>query len=166
MRSYQVFAGMSPERAVAMMKTLQKEAPGMFRQAVDAAAIAIKARPVYMRSQPFEKRAEAVRRALSRVMANPVADELLAVYFLECRKPLLIEWLDGVGLAHDDGTLEVDTPEQPDAKQLEAAVDAFLAKDDDLDRDLLLRAFAAQAAIEWPLLDARFEERAENAAQG
>ena len=166
MRSYQVFASMSPERAVAMMKTLKQEAPGMFRQAVDAAAIAIKARPVYMRNQPFEKRAEAVRRTLARVVANPVADELLAVYFLECRKPLLIEWLDGVGLAHDDGTLEEDAPEQPDAKVLSAAVEAFLAKDDDPDRELLLRAFAAQAAIEWPLLDARFEERASIPAEG
>lgn len=166
MRSYQVFASMSPEHAVAMMKALQKEAPGMFRQAVDAAAIAIKARPVYMRRQPFEKRAEAVRRTLSRVVANPVADELLAVYFLECRKPLLVEWLDGVGLAHDEGTLEADTPDQPETKKLDAAVDAFLAKDEDPDRELLLRAFAAQAAIEWPHLDARFEERAKSAAEG
>jgi len=96
-----------------MMRTLSKQAPGMFRQAVDAAAVAIKARPVYMRRQPFEKRAEAVRRSLSRVAANPVADELLAIYFLECRKELLIQWLDGLGLAHDEGTLEDDAPAQP-----------------------------------------------------
>lgn len=164
MRSYQVFAGMSPERASMMMKTLKAGAPDMFRQAVDAAAIAIKARPVYMRRQPFEKRAEAVRRSLARVVANPVADEVLAVYFLECRKDLLLEWLDGIGLAHDDGTLEEDEPAQPDAKELNAAVDAFLAADDDPDRDLLLRAFAAQDAVDWPLLDARFEDPEASAA--
>jgi hypothetical protein len=166
MRSYQVFAAMAPERAVAMMKTLKEKAPGMFRQAVDAAAMSIKARPVYMRRQPFEKRAEAVRRACSRVVANPVADELLAVYFLECRKELLVEWLDGVGLAHDDGTLEEEEPAQPEPAALDAAAEAFLAKDDDPDRDLLLRAFAAQAAVEWPHLDARFEQRGSSAAEG
>jgi hypothetical protein len=155
MRSYQVFAAMAPERAIAMMRVLSKEAPAMFRQAVDAAAIAIKARPVYMRRQPFEKRAEAVRRSLSRVAANPVADELLAVYFLECRKPLLLEWLDRIGLAHEDGTLEDDTPEQPAPEQLLKAVDEFLGVDSDGDRDLLLRAFAAQEAVDWPALDAR-----------
>jgi hypothetical protein len=155
MRSYQVFAAMAPERAVAMMRVLSKEAPAMFRQAVDAAAIAIKARPVYMRRQPFEKRAEAVRRSLSRVVANPVADELLAVYFLECRKPLLIEWLDRVGLAHDEGTLEQDAPEQPAPGQLEKAIAEFLAADSDEDRELLLRAFAAQDAVDWPALEAR-----------
>ena len=155
MRSYQVFAGMSQERAVAMMRGLKKDAPAMFRQAVDAAAIAIKARPVYMRRQPFEKRAEAVRRALARVVANPVADEILAVYFLECRKDLLVEWLDSIGLEHEDGTLAEDEPAQPDEGKLAEAADAFLAADDDPDRDLLLRAFAAQDAVEWPALDAR-----------
>ena len=154
MRSYQVFAAMTPERAVAMMRVLSKQSPGLFRQAVDAAAIAIKARPIYMRRQPFEKRAEAVRRSLARVIANPVADELLAVYFLECRKDLLILWLDKVGLAHDDGTLEDDVPKEPTPEHLRKAVDEFLGADDDEDRDLLLRAFAAQEAVDWPTLDA------------
>ena len=164
MRSYEVFAGMSRERAVEMMRGLKKGSPSMFRQAVDAAALSIKARPVYMRRQPFEKRAEAIRRALSRVVANPVADELLAVYFLECRKELLTEWLDLVGLAHDEGTLEEDEPAQPEQKQLLEAVDAYLAVNDDPDRDLLLRAFAAQEVVDWPVLDERLTARNDEAA--
>ena len=158
MRSYQVFAKMSRDHAVVMMRSLSKESPAMFRQAVDAAALAIKARPVYMRRQPFEKRAEAVRRALSRVVANPVADELLAVYFLECRKPLLVEWLDLVGLAHEDGTLEDEMPAPPAQAKLEKSVEEYRAKDGDVEREVLLRAFAAQAAVEWPELDALLEE--------
>ena len=97
MRSFQVFAAMPPEEAERMLRVLSKEAPAMFRQAVDAAAVSIKARPVFLRNQPFELRAKTVRRALARVSANLVADELLAIYFLECRKPLLLEWLDWSG---------------------------------------------------------------------
>ena len=166
MRSYQVFASMSRDHAISMMRALSKASPAMFRQAVDAAALAIKARPVYMRRQPFEKRAEAVRRAMSRVAANPVADELLAAYFLECRKELLIEWLDLVGLAHEDGTLEDDEPAQPQEKALLEAADRYLAADDDADRELLLRAFAAQQVVEWPVLDARLEVVGREAADG
>ncbi len=166
MRSYQVFASMSRDHAITMMRSLSKASPAMFRQAVDAAALAIKARPVYMRRQPFEKRAEAVRRAMSRVAANPVADELLAVYFLECRKELLVEWLDLVGLAHEDGTLEDDEPAQPQEKALLEAADRYLAADDDADRELLLRAFAAQQVVEWPVLDARLEVVGRQAADG
>ena len=153
MRSYQVFAAMTPEEAQRVLRELAEKSPAMFRQAVDAAAISIKARPVYLRRQPFEKRAQAVRRALSRVAANPVADELLAVYFLECRKPLLVEWLDLLGLSHEDGTLEDDRPAEPAASELAAAVAKYRGAGGEPDRELLLRAFAAQAAVEWPALD-------------
>ena len=153
MRSFQVFAAMAPDEAERMMRVLEKESPAMFRQAVDAAAIAIKARPVWMRKQPFDKRAQAVRRSLSRVAANLVADELLAIYFLECRKPLLLEWLDLIGLKHEDGTLADDEPAQPDPAALAAAVEKYRGAAEDPDRDLLLRAFSAQSAVSWPALD-------------
>jgi hypothetical protein len=153
MRSFQVFAAMPPEEAERMLRVMSKEAPAMFRQAVDAAAVSIKARPVFLRRQPFELRAKTVRRALARVSANLVADELLAIYFLECRKPLLLEWLDLVGLAHEDGTLKDERPAEP-AAELAAAVAKYRGAGDDPDRELLLRAFAAQSAIEWPALDA------------
>ena len=154
MRSYQVFAAMPPAEAERMLRVLSKEAPAMFRQAVDAAAVSIKARPVFLRKQSFELRAKTIRRALGRVSANLVADELLAIYFLECRKPLLLEWLDLVGLAHEDGTLKDETPAEPAASELAAAVAKYRGTGEDPDRELLLRAFAAQTAIEWPALDA------------
>jgi hypothetical protein len=154
MRSYQVFASMKPEEAERMLRVLSKESPAMFRQMVDAAAVSIKARPVFLRNQPFELRAKTIRRALARVSANLVADELLAIYFLECRKALLLEWLDGIGLAHVDGTLKDDEPAQPAESELVAAVTRYRGAGDDPDRELLLRAFAAQAAIDWPALDA------------
>lgn len=154
MRSYQVFAAMPPERALAILRTLSQKSPQMFRQTVDAAAVATRTRPVYLRRQPFEKRSEAVRRALSRVAANALADELLAVYFLECRQPLLTEWLDLVGVTHEEGTLQEATPVQPDEDRLRKAVEKFRAKEDDPDRALLLSAFAAQEAVDWPVLDA------------
>jgi hypothetical protein len=155
MRSYQVFASMSPERADAFLRALQEKAPAMFAQAVAAASAAMKARPVYLSRQPFEKRAQAVRRALARVAANPVAEELLAVYFLDCRKELLVEWLDTLGIEHEEGTLRANTPPSPPDAELTRAVASFREKDGDPDRELLLRAFAAQSAIDWPGLEAQ-----------
>ncbi len=49
---------------------------------------------------------------------------------------------------------EDDAPSQPAQSELRGAVESFRSKEDDPDRDLLLQAFAAQAAIEWPALDA------------
>lgn len=154
MRPHQVFAAMPPERAAAFFRGLAERAPGAFQQALLAASAALKSRPQYLMKQPFDKRAAAVRRALSRVAADTIAEEMLAVYFLECRKELLVEWLDGLGIEHDSGTLQETVPAEPAAVKLGQAVETFRRADDDSDRELLLRAFAAQSAIDWPALDA------------
>jgi hypothetical protein len=115
------------------------------------------ARPTYLQRQPFEKQVAAVRRALSRVASDGVAEEILAVYFLECRKELLVEWLDLLGIEHEDGILEGDSPAAPKKAELQKALDTFCGIDGDDDRSLLLNAFAAQSAINWPDLEMLLE---------
>ena len=157
MRSFEVFAAMPPDEAESFFSRIKKASPTIFAQAVHAAGATLKMRPAYLGKQPFPKQASAVKRALSRVAANPLADETLAMYFLEVRKELLTEWLDAVGLEHEDGTLLVDEPPEPDESTLAAAVDKFRSADEDPDRRLLLQAFAAQSAIDWPTLEARLQ---------
>jgi hypothetical protein len=153
MRAYQVFASLPPERAPDLFALLREKSPLVFQQALAVASAALKARPVYLARQPFEKQAEAARRALSRVAANVVAEEVLASYFLQCQADLLVEWLDSLGLAHEKGTLSEERPAEPPPDVLRKAVDALRAKGDDWNRELLLRAFAAQDAIDWPALE-------------
>ena len=160
MRSFQVFAAMTPEEAEAFFRRIKESAPAIFGQSVHAASAALKSRPAFMLKQPVGKQVAAVRRALSRVATNPIADETLAVYFLEVRKELLVEWLEAVGLAHEDGALEEDEPEQPEETKLRETVATFREKDEDPDRELLLRAFAAQDSIDWPILDELIAEQA------
>jgi hypothetical protein len=79
---------------------------------------------------------------------------VLAAYFLEVRRDLLTEWLDALGIEHENGVLKQDNPAEPSREKLEAAVAQFRAGTDPEDRQLLLEAFAAQSAVEWPALDA------------
>jgi hypothetical protein len=159
MKANQIFAAMEPEHATELFRQVKDSSPGTFQQASSAACGALKIRPVYMKKQPLEKRVSSIRRALSLVAASPIAEEVLAVYFLQCRKELLIEWLDDTKTEHAEGTLKDEQPAQPEADALAATANAFLDKDDDRDRKLLLHAFAAQSAIDWPTLDALLEER-------
>lgn len=157
MRPYQVFAGLSPERVADLLEGLKEKAPLVYTQAIAVAGGAIKARPRFILKQSPEKRAGLVRNALARVIASDLAEEVLAAYFLEVKKGLLVEWLDALGLDHEDGMLKEDAPGSPGEKKLESALKSFLKDDDRPDRELLLRAFAAQRAIEWPELEATFE---------
>jgi hypothetical protein len=158
MRPHEIFAAMPPEQSETFFTRLAEESPLTFTQALAGAAAAMNSRPQYLLKQPMTKRVAAVRRALSRVAAKPLAEEILAVYFLECRKELLTQWLDQVGLKHEDGVLEDSEPKSPDAEKLKKDVGAFRGQDDDPDRELLLRAFASQSAIDWPDLDALIAE--------
>ncbi len=158
MRSYQVFTGMTPERAVQVMAVLAEKSPAIYTQAVAAASTAMNARARFLLRQPAEKRADMIRRTLARVRASDLAEEVLATYFLEGRKELLTEWLDSLGLEHEEGILKDEDPSPPPTQKLEEAIERFLQAEDAEDRDLLLRAFAAQSAIDWPELAARFEE--------
>jgi hypothetical protein len=160
MRAYQVFAGMDPERAIEVLNTLREASPAVYTQAVAAASVAMKARPQFLMKQPPDKRAQLVRRALARVAASDLAEEVLAAYFLEARRELLVEWLDAVGVDHEEGALKVEQPECPPREKLDVAVSTFLSGDNVADRELLLRAFAAQGAIDWPDLEANFAENA------
>lgn len=157
MRAHQVFATMRPERAVAIMTALREQAPLAFAQALAVASAAMRARPRYLAKRPLEKQAEAARRAFARVSAADAAEQILATYFLECRTALLEEWLDALGLAHEKGVLEEDHPAAPEVGPLTEAVKRFRTGDDPEERELLLRAFAAQSAIDWPDLDALLE---------
>ena len=148
---------MAPEQARALFDTLKEKAPVAYAQSLGLTAGALKARPVFLQRQPPERRAEMIRKALGRVVSDPIAEEMLAVYFLECRNELLVEWLDAIGLEHDKGTLKGDaSPPEPPAAKLEEAIAAYRGKATDADRadrELLLKAFAAQSSIDWPALE-------------
>ena len=156
MRPHQIFAAMPPEQARALFEALAEKAPISWAQALGLTAGVLKARPIFVRQRPPDRRAELVRKALARFASDPVAEEMLAVYFLECRNELLVEWLDAIGVEHEKGSLQGE-PKEPPAKKLRTAVEGFRARAGDADRadrELLLRAFAAQSSIDWPALDA------------
>lgn len=153
MRPYQIFASMEAAEAEHFFNGLAEGAAAMYQQMVHAAASAMKARPGYVAKLPAAKKAAAMRRSLARVGADSIAEEMLAIYFLDVKKELLTAWLDAIGLEHEDGTLKEDAPPEPDEKKLVACVKAFRKGDEAGDRALLLKAFAAQGSIDWPKLD-------------
>jgi hypothetical protein len=154
MRSNEIFSRMSPEAALSFLDEIHKDAPRVEEIALSAAAGAFRLRPVFLRRQPRKRQAEWMRQALARGSFAAVAEELLAEYFLEYHAELLGELLDAFGLEHEKGVLKGDTPVCPEKAKLEEAVAKFRGGAEPARRELLLRAFAAQTAIEWPDLEA------------
>ena len=91
------------------------------------------------------------------------ASELLAAYFMNAHQEDVEQMLNLFGVDHEEGVLGEEIPEQPDEKKLTEAVKEFRSGDKAVIRNVLLKAFAAQSAIEWPALDAMLFEEAETA---
>jgi hypothetical protein len=153
MRSNEVFAWLGPERTRKLLEALSDQAPGAAAVGLASAAEAFRLRPQFLRRQPMEKRAEWMRRALSRRSSAAAAEQVLSEYFLSAHRPLLVELLDELGLKHDDAELEEASPPCPDVKKLRKVVKDFVKGEEPELREFLLRAFAAQSAIDWPTLD-------------
>lgn len=153
MRPHQIIGAMSTEDFAKLMGAIEAESPEAVRSTTVAAAQVLKFRPKFLLKQAPAKRLNSVKGALSRVTATALAEEVLAVYFLKCRLSLLTEWLDLMGLEHEDGILTQDEIPVPDPDDLKAKVDTFRAGGDPGERELLLRVFNGQTAIEWPALD-------------
>jgi len=154
MRSNEIFSRMTPEAALAFLNEVHETAPAVEEIALSAAAGAFRLRPVFLRRQPRKRQAEWMRQALSRTAMAAVAEEVLAEYFLEYHPDLLAEFLDALGLEHDKGVLASQAPECPKPATLAKLVEAFRKGKDSERRELLMRAFAAQTAIDWPDLEA------------
>jgi hypothetical protein len=153
MRPHQIFAAMTQDKFEQILGKLNDESPDAVKSTTVAAASILKFRPKFLLKQPLAKRMASVRGAMARPSANSLAEELLAVYFLKCKLSLLTEWLDLMGLEHEEGILTQEEVPCPEATELEGKVGEFRAKDDDDDRTLLLQVFSAQSAIEWPALE-------------
>jgi len=154
MRSNEVFAQMTPEQATAFLDELVQKAKPVAALALNAAAQAFKLRPTFIRKQPRARQANWMRQALGRNVGAAMAEEVLAAYFLEHHKDMLIELLDALGIKHEEGQLAEDAPPvQPERAKLEQVVAEFRKGADPERRELLLRAFAAQSGIDWPELE-------------
>ena len=84
----------------------------------------------------------------------PSPKKFWPAYFVDCRKELLVAWLDRVSASNTRKASSRTNAPSPRPRQNSAEhVKAFLAEADDPDRGLLLSAFGAQSAIDWPNLD-------------
>ena len=153
MRSNEIFARMRPEVAEGFLGELAQADPATAGVILNAIAGAFKLRPKFLRRQPRSRQAEWMRKVLARPGSCEAAEEILASYFLGQHLELLTELLEGLGIEHEEGRLQDENPDCPDPRSLEKTVDAYLEGAHPERRRLLLEAFAAQNAIDWPDLE-------------
>jgi hypothetical protein len=157
-KPHEIFARMPGETAQQLFGfVFEKEKP-LYKATIESLAKQRKLRPVFVERKPREERQAWLKEALGRRASEGVAAHLLQIWLIGAHKGLLCDFLDALGIAHDEnGTIE-NLPEAPAHGKLQAAVDTLLSKHDRGVVTVYLHAFQALDDEGWPTLEAVLAE--------
>ncbi len=153
MKSHEIFQHMSPALAAEILSYLQNEQKPVFKAVVQGLASQRKLRAVFVERKPPNERYAWIKNALSRKAADTLAAHLLQAWLLGAQKPMLCDFLDSLGITHDeDGTVE-NLPDSPPKEKLAESSTSLLAKYPAEAVAVYLHAFHdMDSTVSWPPL--------------
>jgi hypothetical protein len=154
--SHELLGFMSPALALDILTYAYETDKPLYRATLGAVAEARRLRPVFLERQPRPQRHAAMLATLARPALDMVAANLIRTWLLKKHKQMLTDFLDALGIAHQDGVVEDLPPAMDDAK-IHAAVEALLAKHPPEAVAVYLNAFNEMNEVEWPSLKTMLE---------
>jgi hypothetical protein len=143
---------MSPALGAEILEYTHTNEKDLYRGAITVVAETKKVRPIFLERQPRTERYATMRSVLSRPVASMAADNLIRNWLLKRHKALLIDFLDALGIKHDQGVVEK-VPETMEDDKVKAAVEGLLAKYPHEVVALYLHAFNGMDEARWSNLD-------------
>jgi len=126
-------------------------------EADQAIAAALRYRPQAVRKLPAEKRVGYLLRAVR--PDDSLAGTLLLALHLGRRAPMLADFLDHLGIAHEGGAIQAEDFESPPLDRLEEAVRGLYERFPSEEVDLYLAALIAMDPDTWSDLASIVERR-------
>ena len=154
--SHELLGFMSPSLALEILTYAYENDKPLYRATLGAVAEARKLRAVFLERQPRPQRNSLMLATLTRPALELVTGNLLRTWLLKKHKQMLVDYLDALGIAHQEGVVEDLPPAMDDAK-IRAAVDALLAKYPPEAVAVYLHAFNDMNEVEWPNLKAMLD---------
>lgn len=154
--SHELLGFMSPPVALDILTYTYETDKPLYRATLGAVAEARKLRPIFLERQPRPQRHTMMLSTLSRPALELVAGNLLRTWLLKKHKQMLIDFLDALGIAHQEGVVDDLPPTMDDAK-LRAAVDVLLGKYPPEVVAVYLHAFSEMNTVGWPGLKPMLE---------
>lgn len=161
MKAHELFQRMSPELATEIFTYLQREQKPVYKAAIQGLANQRNLRPVFVERKVPAERYPWMKAALSRGISDALAAHVVQAWLLAAHKPMLCDFLDSLGIAHDeDGTVEV-IPPAPPKEKVAAAVSLLLEKYRAEAVAVYLHAFQQMdSAVDWrPLAEIIAEDQ-------
>lgn len=119
-------------------------------EAILALSRHMKFRPQSMQAMPLDKRAKYLAQLPG--ISEGVAARALVSYHLAHQRPMMGAFLDGLGIAHEDGLITAESVDPPARADLEKAAAAIAAAYPAEDVSLYLNTLLAQDPETWEAL--------------
>jgi hypothetical protein len=160
MTPHEIFSRI-PEAQLADIFTflMEKEKP-LYKATIEALAKQRKLRPVFVERKPRTERHLWLREAMSRKSGDSISAQILQIWLVGRHAKLLCDFLDALGIKHDEnGTVE-ELPGAPAKEDLQKAVDALFQAHDAGLVQVYLHSFHALNNSGWPALGELLESDA------
>lgn len=162
MKAHLLFEKMSPAMAAEIISYLHAEQKDVYKAIVQGLASQRNLRGVFIERKPPNERHAWMQAALRRPVSDALASHLVQAWLLGAQKQMLCDFLDALGIAHDEhGTVE-DLPACPPKEKIDAAIAQLLAKNPAETVAIYLHAFRdMDSEVQWPALNELLEEKSE-----
>jgi hypothetical protein len=149
---HEIFVQMPPAVADQLFSFLETKEKPLYQTTIDTLAKQRKLRTIFVTRKPRPERHAWLREILGKKVNEGIAAHLLQIWLVGAHAKLLCDFLDGLGIAHDDnGTIE-ELPPAPDKAALVKAIDPLFEKHDPAVVAVYLHAFQALDEKGWPSL--------------
>lgn len=149
--AHEILGFMSPALALEIVDYLYTSEKEVYRAALQGVAEARKVRPVFLERKPRAERHQDMVAALSKPRLEFVALNVLQTWLVKMQTALLADFLDGLGIAHQNGVVE-NLPATIADEKLHPAVEALLARHPREIVAVYLHAFCGLNGAKWPNL--------------
>lgn len=158
LKPHEIFTRMPPETAAQIFTFLMEKERPLYKATIESLAKQRKLRPVFVERKPRQERLIWLKETLGRRNSESVAAHLLQIWLVGEHKQILCDFLDVLGIAHDEnGTIET-LPPPPAKPDLQRAVQTLLEKHDPAVVAVYLHAFQALDENGWPALEEILKE--------
>lgn len=153
MRPYEIFAQLSQPRADEIFSYLLAHDKPFYKATIELLAQQRKLRAVFVLRKTPPERHLWMHEVLSKRQSNAVSAHLLQAWLVGGHPKLLCDFLDALGIAHEENGTVDKLPPPPEKEALQKAVDTLLEKHDRELAAIYLHCFQALEDTGWTVLD-------------
>ena len=154
--SHELFGFMSPALANEILNFAYESDKPTYKATMSAVAQARRLRPVFLERQPRPQRQATMISTLARPGLEAIAGGLIRAWLVQKQKPMLVDFMNALGIANKDGVVE-DLPATMDDAKLKSAIETLLAKHPPEVAAVYLNAFNDMNEASWPNLKTMLE---------